>query len=68
MGYGTEQKDCPFQRKGYCQNVHIENGNNSSNTGFPALLFSPLLYLENGYITWKKKYFYILQLEGARAN
>lgn len=67
MSYGTEQKKCSFQRRSYCENVHVENGNNSSNTGFSALVFSPL-YLENGYITWKKNIFCILLLEGERAN
>lgn len=67
MSNDTEQKDCSFRRRNNWQNVHVENENNSSNMGFSALVFSPLLYLENGYITWKK-YFCILLPEGERAN
>lgn len=58
MSYDTEQKDCSFQRRSDCHNIHVENENNTSNIGFSALVFSPLLYLENGCITWKNIFLY----------
>lgn len=33
MNYSAKQKDCSFQRKSNCQNVHVENENNSFNSG-----------------------------------